>query len=218
MGVIASSRIHPQGSQLPPWRWPACTWKAASDDGEVLTSAAKPNCALLVAGTGGLSLLGRRGVLEVARQAGPILCQRGGVGRHPGGRASAVSEEACVRRRNAAERKPRGGSLVEVVQGLLGLGLGHGVRGRAAVDEYEAGQTLDSGLAVEVPGGVGGGDRPAGRMTADAHVAALLLRHLDSLPQILDLHVHAPLLRELALVVGDRLHVVGDAVIREPAK
>src|SRR4051812_34174097 len=61
MGVIASSRTHPQGSQLPPWRWPACTWKAASDDGEVLTSAAKPNCALLVAGTGGLRLLGRPG-------------------------------------------------------------------------------------------------------------------------------------------------------------
>src|SRR5213078_2909910 len=61
MGVISSSRTHPQGSQLPPSRWPACTWNAASDDGEVLTSAAKPNWALLVSRTGGRRLLGRPG-------------------------------------------------------------------------------------------------------------------------------------------------------------
>ena len=109
-----------------------------------------------------------------------------------------------------------GRTAVELIEGLLGIRLGHRVRAGGPVDEHEARETLDARLAVEVPRRVRGGNRAAERVTADDHVATLLLGQPNDLPEVVDLGVHPPLLRVLDVAVRNRLHVVRDGVVGDP--
>ena len=88
----------------------------------------------------------------------------------------------------------------------------------APVDVHEPRQAARAGLALEVPGGVGGGDRAAERVAAHHDLAAALLGQLDHAVEVLDLGVHPPLVGVADRVVGDELEVLGHARVVDEAE
>src|SRR6266545_4214079 len=93
IGVISPAGSHPRGSPLAA-RCPACTCAAMSEGGEVSVSTPKPNCASLVAGTGGFRLAGSNG--NVCASEGPF-----------GSMTAAVEPVADKRPRNGAGIPPK---------------------------------------------------------------------------------------------------------------
>ncbi len=87
-----------------------------------------------------------------------------------------------------------------------------------AVDEHEAGEVPGAGLAVEVPGSIGGGYGATERMAAQHDSATAPLRRLDHAPQILDLDAHPPLTCEPNVRIRNELEVRRDARVGEPAE
>src|SRR6266540_2484572 len=101
IGVISPAGSHPRGSPLAA-RCPACTCAAMSEGGEVSVSTPKPNCASLVAGTGGFRLAGSNG--NVCASEGPF-----------GSMTAAVEPVAEKRPRNGAGIPPKASHAVQVL-------------------------------------------------------------------------------------------------------
>ena len=158
--------------------------------------------------TGGFRFAGRNGKLQPSEISSGFTTVSG---------RSRRREDPEERRRDAAERQPRGAGLerLERLGRLLGRDRG---RVAAAVDVDEAREVLGARLAVEVPGRVRGGDRAAERMAAQHDLAVPPRRGVHDAAQVLDLDLDPPSARERDLGVGDQLEVLGHARVGEPAE
>src|SRR5213078_1561758 len=155
--------------------------------------------------------------LQVGREKRPDLPYGRRVRIDQRARRAGRVEDARERGGDAAEAQPRRAAL-QRLERRRRLVRADGGRAAAAVDEHEAGEVPGAGLAVEVPGGIGGGDGATERMAAPHDYATAPLRRLDHAPQILDLDAHPPLTCEPNVRIRNELEVRRDARVGEPAE
>ncbi len=150
---------------------------------------------------------GERPVLERRALAGSLERQRRAGGREDARRPREAETDEVVERRAGLQR----GELVARLRGVERHAR------RAAVDEHQPGEVPRAGPAAEVPGRVGGRDRPAERVPAEDDRAAAAARGADHPAQVLHRDPHPPPAGGRGLRVGGRREVLRDAAA-EPAE